>query len=55
MSFARGLTVGEVVWIGAGASVMPGVTIGDGAVVASGALVMRNVPRYSIVAGGLPR
>lgn len=51
ISFAHGLTVGDDVWIGAGASVGPGVTIGDGAVIACGAVVMRNVPRYAIVAG----
>lgn len=51
VGFAHGLTVGDDVWIGAGASIMPGVTVGSGAVVASGSVVMRNVPRYSIVAG----
>ena len=51
VSFARGLTIGDDVWIGAGASVLPGVKVGDGAVMASGAVVMRNVPRFSIVAG----
>jgi acetyltransferase-like isoleucine patch superfamily enzyme len=38
-------------WIGAGAQVLPGVTIGRGSVVGAGAVVSRDVPPYSIVAG----
>lgn len=43
--------LGDRVWIGYGALVMPGVTIGDGAVVAAGALVTKDVPAYAIVGG----
>jgi acetyltransferase-like isoleucine patch superfamily enzyme len=39
------------VWIGARAIILPGVTIGEGAVVAAGAIVTKDVPAYSIVAG----
>ncbi|WP_322760802.1 acyltransferase [Frankia sp. Cr2] len=39
------------VWIGTGAIVLKGVTIGEGAVVAAGALVTRDVPPKTIVAG----
>jgi acetyltransferase-like isoleucine patch superfamily enzyme len=39
------------VWIGAKATVLKGVTIGKGAVVAVGAVVTKDVPPYSIVAG----
>ena len=38
-------------WIGAGAQVLPGVTIGRGSVVGAGAVVSRDVPAYSVVAG----
>jgi acetyltransferase-like isoleucine patch superfamily enzyme len=38
-------------WIGAGATILPGVTIGENAVVAAGAVVSRDVPPNSIVAG----
>jgi acetyltransferase-like isoleucine patch superfamily enzyme len=38
-------------WIGAGAMVMRGVTVGEGGIVAAGAVVTRDVPPYSIVAG----
>ena len=45
------VTIGDGVWIGAGAKVMPGVAIGDGAIVAAGAVVTKNVPRNTLVAG----
>lgn len=45
--------IGDDVWIGANAVVLPGVTIGDGAVVAAGAVVSRDVAAGSIV-GGVP-
>ena len=38
-------------WIGVNAVVLPGVTIGEGAVVAAGAVVTKDVPPYSVVAG----
>lgn len=38
-------------WIGAGAFVLRGVTVGEGGVVAAGAVVTKDVPPYSIVAG----
>ncbi len=41
----------EDVWIGSNAVILKGVTIKRGAIVAAGALVNRNVPPYSIVAG----
>lgn len=43
--------VGNDVWIGYGAIVMPGVTIGDGAIVATGAVVTGDVPPYAVVGG----
>lgn len=48
----RGDTVvGNDVWIGMEALVMPGIAIGHGAIVAARAVVSRDVPPYSIVAG----
>ncbi|MEI7829313.1 MAG: sugar O-acetyltransferase [Prolixibacteraceae bacterium] len=38
-------------WIGAGATILPGVTIGENAVVAAGALVSKDVPANTIVTG----
>ncbi len=45
--------VGDRVFVGARAVILPGVTIGEGAVVAAGAVVPRDVPPYQIV-GGVP-
>jgi virginiamycin A acetyltransferase len=47
--------VGNDVWIGMEALVMPGVTIGHGAIVATRAVVSRDVPPYAIVAGNPAR
>ncbi|CAM5396737.1 MULTISPECIES: DapH/DapD/GlmU-related protein [Streptomyces] len=46
------IDVGENVWIGAGATVLPGVSIGRDAVVAAGAVVAEDVPPASLVTGG---
>ncbi len=40
-------------WIGAGATILPGVTIGENSIVAAGAVVSKNVPDNTIV-GGVP-
>jgi virginiamycin A acetyltransferase len=53
---SRGDTVvGNDVWLGYQALVLPGVTIGDGAVVAAAAVVAADVPPYAIVAGNPAR
>jgi len=39
------------IWIGANAVVLPGVTIGHHSVVAAGAVVTKDVPPHSLVAG----
>ncbi len=52
----RGDTVvGNDVWIGYGATIMPGVTIGDGAIVAAQAVVAADVRPYAVVAGNPAR
>jgi acetyltransferase-like isoleucine patch superfamily enzyme len=45
------IAIGNNVWIGAAATILPGVTIGDGAVVAAGAVVSRDVPANTMAAG----
>jgi phosphonate metabolism protein (transferase hexapeptide repeat family) len=47
--------LGNDVWIGHGAVILPGRRIGDGAVVAAGAIVTKDVPAYTIVAGNPAR
>lgn len=49
---SRGDTVvGNDVWIGYDAIVMPGVKIGNGAIVAARAVVVKDVPAYAVVGG----
>ncbi len=43
--------IGDGVWIGMNATILKGVTIGDNSIVAAGALVIRNVPANTMVAG----
>lgn len=43
--------IGNDVWIGYGAMLMPGVQVGDGAIIATGSVVTRNVEPYTIVGG----
>jgi virginiamycin A acetyltransferase len=43
--------IGNDVWIGREAVIMPGVTIGDGAIIGTRAVVSRDVPPYSIAVG----
>lgn len=45
--------IGDDVWIGRRAMIMPGVKIGNGAIIAAGAVVTKDVPDYAIV-GGVP-
>lgn len=47
--------IGNDVWIGSEAIVMPGVKIGDGAIIGTRALVTRDVEPYSIVGGNPAR
>jgi acetyltransferase-like isoleucine patch superfamily enzyme len=48
---SAGVTVGDGVWIGAGAKILDGVTIGDGAVIGTGAVVRETVPASAIAVG----
>lgn len=47
------IVVKKGAWIGAAATILPGVTIGENAVVAAGAVVSKDVPDNAIV-GGIP-
>ena len=49
------ITIGPQAWIGARAIVLPGVTVGEGAVVAAGAVVTKDVPPWTVVAGNPAR
>lgn len=45
------IVIKKKVWIGASATIMPGVTIGENSVVAAGAVVTKDVPANTVVAG----
>lgn len=49
------ITIGDDVWVGAGAVILPGVTIGRGAVVGAGSVVTKDVAPYAICAGNPAR
>lgn len=55
--FAKGgdTVVGHDVWIGTEAMILPGVTLGDGVIVGARAVVSRDVPAWSVVAGNPAR
>ena len=48
---AAPVTIGDDVWVGGGAIVLPGVTIGAGAVIGAGSVVTRDVPPRTVAAG----
>ncbi|MZR63091.1 DapH/DapD/GlmU-related protein [Alcanivorax sp. DP30] len=52
---SQGIHIGRDVWIGARVGIVDGVTIGDHAVVGMGAVVTRDVPPWTIVAGNPAR
>ena len=45
------IRLGDYVWIGARAIILPGVTIGEGAVIAAGAVVTKDVEPWTVVGG----
>ena len=48
---AKPVTIGNGCWIGAHSTIFPGVTIGDGVIVAANAVVTKDVPPHTVVAG----
>jgi acetyltransferase-like isoleucine patch superfamily enzyme len=54
-SAKSGVVIGNDVWIGDSAILLPGITIGDGAVIGAGAVVSRSVDPYTVAAGNPAR
>lgn len=51
LEYARPITVGDNVWIGAGVQVMPGVTIGSNVVIGGGSVVVKDIPDGVLAVG----
>ena len=51
LEYARPITVGNNVWIGAGVTVLPGVKIGDNVTIGAGSLVNRDIPSGCVAVG----
>lgn len=49
--FGKPIKINDGSWIGAGATIMPGVAVGSGAIVAAGSVVTKNVEANTCVAG----
>lgn len=47
----RDVAIGDDVWIGAGAIILPGVQIGEGAIIGAGAVVTHSIAAFDIVTG----
>ncbi len=51
LEFGKAITIGNDVWIGGGAIILPGVTIGNNCVIGAGSVVTKNVPDHSLAVG----
>ena len=51
LEYARPITIGDNVWIGAQACVLPGVTIGNNSVIGAGSVVTKDIPANVVAAG----
>ncbi len=51
LEFAKPITIGNNVWIGAGVTVLPGVEIGDKSIIGAGSVVVKSIPENSIAVG----
>ena len=49
------VSIEDDVWIGARVIILPGVHVGKGSILGAGAVVTKNIPRYSVVAGNPAR
>ena len=51
LEYARPVSIGSDVWIGAGVSILPGVTIGSNCVIGAGSVVTKDIPDNSLAVG----
>lgn len=50
-TYALPITIGEGVWVGGGAIILPGVTIGNGSVIGAGSVVTKDIPDNVLAVG----
>ena len=55
LEFGKPVTIGDNVWIGGDAVILPGVTIGNGVVIGAGSVVTKDVPDNVLVGGNPAR
>jgi acetyltransferase-like isoleucine patch superfamily enzyme len=48
---AKGITIGDDVWMGVGVRIIDGVKVGSGSIIGAGAVVNKDLPDYAIAAG----
>lgn len=53
--FGRPIVIGQNVWIGGGALILPGITIGDDAIIGAGSIVTRDIPPGATATGNPAR
>lgn len=51
MAYSKPVIIGDDVWIGGNCTILPGVTIGSNVIIAAGAVVTKDIPDNSVVAG----
>lgn len=51
LEYGLPVTIGNCVWIGGNATILPGVTIGDNTVIGAGSVVTKNIPANVVAAG----
>lgn len=49
--YGESIHIGNHVWIGGGAIILPGVTIGEGAIIGAGSVVTKDIPAWSVAVG----
>ncbi len=54
-TYSKPVRIGDEVWIGGGAILLPGVTIGKGSVIGAGAVVTKDIPPYTVAVGNPAR
>jgi len=51
IGFSKSIIIDDGVWIGFGATVLPGVKIGKNSIIGAGSIVNKTIPPYTIAAG----